>query len=938
MYNTNDRPHRFAIGSPEGLAEALQRIANAKNIGADELDLGGLGLTEVPEELFELTQLKVLYLGLPKPAAEKAPGRRTWGDREACNAVKVLPPAFFASLHQLVKIHLEYNQLIGLPETIGQATQLSSLDLSSDWLDWNQIGDEGAKALRCLANLTSLHLRSNGIGAEGAKALRPLVNLTSLDLAHNGIGAEGAKALRHLINLTSLDLEENGIGAEGAKALRLLVNLTSLNLEDNGIGNEGAKALRPLVSLTSLNLARNKIGAEGAKALKPFVKLTALDLRANSIGDEGTKVLSPLVNLTSLSLRGNSIGAEGAKALKPLVNLTALDLGRNEIGAKGVKALKPLVKLTSLHLDGSGIGAEGAKALGPLVNLTSLFLDENDIGAEGAEALRPLVNLTFLSLNKNGIGDEGAKALSPLVNLTSISLRDNGIGDEGATGLSSLINLTSLNFGDNDIGAEGAKALSPLVNLVSLDLGVNPYGLHACKYSFWGNDIGAEGAKALSCLVNLTSLNLGDNDIGAEGAKTLSPLVNLTFLDLTNTGVENLSPLLNLKKLEWLDCSGCHLRDPIPELWAMPSLEGVVLHQTSLRGVPAEVLSQKYMDNCLDSLRAHFADLEGGGGAVTEVKLMFLGNGQVGKTQTCRRLQGKTYDPSVPSTHGVQVRHAALPLAPDDTVALKMWDFGGQDIYHGTHALFLKTRAIFPLVWTPEGEATQFHEYGGFTFRNQPLGYWLAYVRHFAGPDAPMLVIQAQCDGPELERLRPPVPDEALEGFPFRKVLHYSAKENRGRAALDEALAEAVHWLRKRQGVALIGKGRAKVKTLLEKMYDSGTKLITQAKFHDLCRKVKNISSPPLLLEYLHNTGTVFYREGLFGEAIILDQAWALEAVYAVFDRESQGVQKYRALSWPFPPFRSRRMGLAEAWRKRTETVHQLHAAMRHLLHNPQRR
>jgi hypothetical protein len=31
--------------------------------------------------------------------------------------------------------------------------------------------------------------------------------------------------------------------------------------------------------------------------------------------------------------------------------------------------------------------------------------------------------------------------------------------------------------------------------------------------------------------------------------------------------------------------------------------------------------------------------------------------------------------------------------------------------------------------------------------------------------------------------------DDALNAFPFKKVLHYSAKENRGRAALEEALA-----------------------------------------------------------------------------------------------------------------------------------------------------
>jgi internalin A len=70
---------------------------------------------------------------------------------------------------------------------------------------------------------------------------------------------------------------------------------------------------------------------------------------------------------------------------------------------------------------------------------------------------------------------------------------------------------------------------------------------------------------------------------------------------------------------------------------------------------------------------------------------------------------------------------------------------------------------------------------------------------------------------------------------------------------------------------------------------------MSQAEFLALCEEVRAegqiISSEPLLLDYLHNIGTVFYREGLFGDAIILDQAWALDAVYAVFDRESKAVR-----------------------------------------------
>ncbi len=119
-------------------------------------------------------------------------------------------------------------------------------------------------------------------------------------------------------------------------------------------------------------------------------------------------------------------------------------------------------------------------------------------------------------------------------------------------------------------------------------------------------------------------------------------------------------------------------------------------------------------------------------------------------------------------------------------------------------------------------------------------------------------------------------------------MLHYSAKENRGRAALNEALAEAVQWLRRKQGVALFGKGRAAVKARLEEMYADGKQIISQEEFLALCEEIGDVSSPPLLLDYLHNIGTVFYREGLFGDAIILDQAWALDAVYAVFHRESK--------------------------------------------------
>ena len=45
------------------MEEALELIAKAKAEKAEFLDLGDLGLTEIPDELFELEDLKRLNLG-----------------------------------------------------------------------------------------------------------------------------------------------------------------------------------------------------------------------------------------------------------------------------------------------------------------------------------------------------------------------------------------------------------------------------------------------------------------------------------------------------------------------------------------------------------------------------------------------------------------------------------------------------------------------------------------------------------------------------------------------------------------------------------------------------------------------------------------------------------------------------------------------------------
>src|SRR5260370_178928 len=134
-----------------GLLEACRRIEVAARGKAEELDLGGLCLTEIPELLYALTHLKVLYLGAPKHLQKIPYWERT--DKKKCNALRALPPALFTSLPHLTHLHLDQNGLVALPREIAALTGLTSLDLAG-----NGIGADGARALAALTGLDSLQL------------------------------------------------------------------------------------------------------------------------------------------------------------------------------------------------------------------------------------------------------------------------------------------------------------------------------------------------------------------------------------------------------------------------------------------------------------------------------------------------------------------------------------------------------------------------------------------------------------------------------------------------------------------------------------------------------------------------------------------------------------------------------------------------------------
>ena len=60
---------------------------------------------------------------------------------------------------------------------------------------------------------------------------------------------------------------------------------------------------------------------------------------------------------------------------------------------------------------------------------------------------------------------------------------------------------------------------------------------------------------------------------------------------------------------------------------------------------------------------------------------------------------------------------------------------------------------------------------------------------------------------------------------------------------------------------------------------------ISRAEFDQICRGIGHVASTEELLKYLHNVSAVYYQPHVFGGRVVLDQKWALDAVYSIFDR-----------------------------------------------------
>lgn len=244
------------------------------------------------------------------------------------------------------------------------------------------------------------------------------------------------------------------------------------------------------------------------------------------------------------------------------------------------------------------------------------------------------------------------------------------------------------------------------------------------------------------------------------------------------------------------------------------------------------------------------------------------------------------------STHGIVIEPLNYSLDNED-IKFNMWDFGGQEIYHGTHQLFIASQSIHLIVADDESEQLALdrirvkdREKPDEMVLHQPLQHYIDSSKR-QSPESLRIVVKNKID------LGNSISDNTLKTITDKNEIDFhavSATQGTGILELRKILAQKredvlhygmlmpVSWL----DVQSYFLSNLELKELFRR------RLINLDIFNEICAnfKVTDIARPALL-DFLHHTGILYKNKEFLKDTIIADQRWALEAIYKPLDRKS---------------------------------------------------
>ena len=363
----------------------------------------------------------------------------------------------------------------------------------------------------------------------------------------------------------------------------------------------------------------------------------------------------------------------------------------------------------------------------------------NNPELESVTGLECLGNLSVLDLKKTVLSLD--LDLSDFPSLYSLSIRETQISKISIK--APLVSLHIFDAAKSKISNADFVSYFPSLQLLNLSY-TTIESLPDIKLFFSLKVLNLSYTKVdrvpnISLLKKLRTLNIGYTNIVSLDSVIFPS--GLRGLSLSGTAIKQLpNSIKNLTSLCRLGLADM-LLDSLPTWLLDLELEfvtddryGINLRNTIISNVDMSIFSQPrvVIEAWFKSMENIDQPLE----TLDEAKVIFLGDGGVGKSLTVQRLLAEGDFPENfdgDATPGISITSKKYNIN-EKTVLVHFWDFGGQEILHSMHRMFLTKRTLY-VVLVNARDNTQ----------DERARYWLHNIKSFAD-NSPILLVLNQID------------------------------------------------------------------------------------------------------------------------------------------------------------------------------------------------
>ncbi|KAK3152721.1 hypothetical protein QOZ80_2BG0162680 [Eleusine coracana subsp. coracana] len=426
------------------------------------------------------------------------------------------------ALRHLQVLHVAAASMSGhLPEWIGDMSQLTDLDLSS-----NNLQGRIPRGIGRLSKLTRLFLVQNNLnGSLTEEHFADMVSLEWIDLSQNSMSMDVSPSwrppcklfyaffadvqmgplfpawIKHQPDIKHLDISHAGIVDTLPQWFwKSFSDAVYLNISVNQISGSLPSSLRFMTSASEIYLGENNL--TGSMPLLPE-KLLIFDLSRNSLsGPIPSEFGGP--ELVELVLPYNRINGTVPASLCRLPRLLHLDLSNNNLSGH-------LPRCTNISSNGLG--------------LTTLILYKNNLSGQFPVFLKHCQAMTFLDLAQNMFSGTLPEWIGrKLPSLTHLRLRSNMFTGIVPTQLTQLGDLQLLDLAGNKISGSIPRSLGNMTGMMKehTPVGLNPLA----DYDPSGNDRLANGLPFLHVTLGngLPIVTKGQDLLYTNGVMYMKPV------------------------------------------------------------------------------------------------------------------------------------------------------------------------------------------------------------------------------------------------------------------------------------------------------------------------------------------------------------------------------------------------------------------------------